>query len=81
LNQDPVANWTEWILRAKAPAGSVWDADPAVGVNPDGTIDVFIRELANLDLWQIYQTDATDPNAWSMIRECTCVTMPCNDTK
>ena len=80
LNQNPPANWSEWIVRARAPAGSAWDADPAVGVAPDGTMEVFIRELANLDLWQIYQTDASDPNAWSKPRECTCVETPCNDT-
>jgi len=79
-DQKPVANWSDWIVRARAPSGTSWDADPAVGVNPDGSLDVFVRELENLDLWQIYQTDATDPDAWSALRECTCVAMPCNDT-
>jgi len=80
LGGNPPANWTQWILRAKAPGGSKWDADPAVAVAPDGSLEVFIRQLANLDLWQMYQTDASDPNAWSVPRECSCIVMPCNDT-
>jgi len=80
LNQMPTANWTDWILRAKAPMGSVWDADPAVAVAEDGSLEVFIRQLADLDLWQLYQTDASNPDAWSSPRECSCIVMPCNDT-
>jgi len=64
--------WTDWIMRAQAPNGS-WDSDPACGVNPDGSIEVFIRYSTNLDMWQMYQTDPTDPNAWSDPRECSCV--------
>jgi len=80
LHQNPAANWTNWIPRAKAPMASSWDADPAVTLAADGSLEVFIRQLADLDLWQIYQTDPKDPNAWSNPRECSCMTMPCNDT-
>jgi len=78
--QTPASNWTAWILRAKAPEGSKWDADPTVAVAADGSLEVFVRQLANLDLWQMYQTDASNPEAWSAPRECSCVDMPCNDT-
>jgi len=80
LNQNPTANWTAWILRAKAPMQSTWDADPAVGLASDGSLEVFIRQTVDLDLWQMYQTDPLNPEAWSAPRECTCLTLPCNDT-
>jgi len=80
LNQNPAGNWTDWILRAKAPANSRWDADPVAGIDPtDGSVEVFIRYHLNLDLWQLYQTDPSNPEAWSVPRECTCF-QPCNDT-
>jgi len=71
---NPAGPWTDWLLRATAPNGT-WDSDPAVGVNTDDSIEIFIRESTNLDLWQIYQTDPTDPTAWAHPRECSCVDM------
>ncbi len=32
--------------------------DPAVGLNTDGTIEVYLRYTTNLDLWQMYQARA-----------------------
>jgi len=67
--------WTDWILRAVAVNGT-WNSDPCVGVNADGSIEVFIRYSTNLDLWQIYQADPADPNNWSVPREAACPTPP-----
>jgi len=77
--QQPPANWTDWIMRSRAPGG-IWDADPACGVDADGVTEVYIRYSTNLDLWQLYNTDVDDPNAWSTPRESACVSLPCNDT-
>jgi len=68
------ADWTKWILRAKAVNGT-WDSDPAVGVNSNGVVEVFIRYSTNLDVWQMYQTDPTNPEAWTEMREASCVDM------
>lgn len=51
----------------------VFDSDPAVGVNADGRLEVFVRFAENLDVWQLYQTDASDPTKWSQPRESACV--------
>ena len=51
----------------------VFDSDPAIGVNKDGRLEVFARFHDNLDMWQMYQTDATDPTKWSIPRESSCV--------
>jgi hypothetical protein len=64
------AQWSAWKQLAVAPQNSFWDTDPVAGLSTDGHIDVFIREHMNLDTWQVYQTDATDPEAWSAPREC-----------
>lgn len=50
-----------------------FDGDPAVGVNKDGRLEVFARIAGNLDVWQMYQTDAADPTKWSKPRETACV--------
>lgn len=44
-------NWTDW-QSLPAPEGGRWDSDPAVGVNADGSLEVFVRWSTNLDLWQ-----------------------------
>jgi len=72
----PSANWTDWIMHPRTNATLTFDADPAVGVNPDGTVEVFIRDKNNLDLWQIFQTDPTNADNWSVWRECSCVNYP-----
>lgn len=50
-----------------------FDSDPAVAVNADGRLEVFVRYHTNLDMWQTYQKDASDPTSWSTIRESSCV--------
>jgi len=67
--------WTDWIVRSTAVNGT-WEGDPCVGVNADGTVEVFIRYSTGLDLWQLYQTDPEDPNSFTDARECTCPTAP-----
>mmetsp|Transcript_658 Transcript_658/g.1531 ORF Transcript_658/g.1531 Transcript_658/m.1531 type:complete len:269 (-) Transcript_658:89-895(-) len=42
---------------------------PAVALNADGRIELFVAfQPGSLDIWQMYQTDATNPLAWSAIR-------------
>eukprot|EP00386_Alphamonas_edax_P005513 GDKI01017824.1.p2 GENE.GDKI01017824.1~~GDKI01017824.1.p2 ORF type:complete len:223 (-),score=74.47 GDKI01017824.1:19-687(-) len=50
-----------------------FDADPAVGVNDDGRVEVFARYTTNLDVWQTYQLDPLDPTRWSNPRESGCI--------
>lgn len=50
-----------------------FDGDPAVGVNPDGRVEVFARYTTNLDVWQTYQLDPLDPSRWSNPRESGCI--------
>ena len=62
----------------------VWWWDPAAVVNTDGHIDVFIRLLADKNLWQLYQKDPTDPQSFTAPRSpwCLCNFPPCqNQTK
>jgi hypothetical protein len=67
--------WSAWTLRPSPPGGN-FDGDPVVGVNKDGTIEIFIRYATYLDMWQYYQTDPTDPEAWSVAREPSCIELP-----
>lgn len=47
----------------------VFGNNPAVALNADGRIELFVGYVADsLDLWQMYQTDAKDPLAWSKVR-------------
>lgn len=48
----------------------------AQAVSPDGHVEVFIRFMDNLDLWQSYQTKVGDPEAWSEFREGHCPNPP-----
>merc|ERR1711998_111256 len=41
-----------------------WD-DPVAVSNLDGRTEVFIRLKSDNNLWQLYQTDAKDPEAWT----------------
>jgi len=46
---------------------------PAVALNADGRIELFVAYSPDsLDLWQMYQTDAKNPLAWSAARACYC---------
>lgn len=45
-----------------------------MGVNKDGRIEVFIRYDTDLDVWQYYQEDASNPTSWVGPRECSCLT-------
>jgi hypothetical protein len=67
--------WSQWTLRPSPPGGD-FDGDPVVGVNKDGSIEVFIRYATYLDLWQFYQTDPADPEAFSVAREPSCIDSP-----
>ena len=51
----------------------VWWWDPAAVVNKDGHIDVFIRLLADKNLWQLYQKDPTDPQSFTAPRSPWCL--------
>jgi len=81
-------NWSEWApLTSVCPSKNEttrqcrFDGDPAVGVNADGRLEVFARFEANLDIWQLYQTDAQDPTKWSTPREASCVDQDQNTAK
>jgi hypothetical protein len=59
--------------RHPSPRRSVFDADPTIGRNSDGRLEIFIRFHNNLDLWQMYMTDPMDPESWTTPREPSCV--------
>jgi len=72
--------WTEWApLTDLCPNATDakrkcnFNADPVVGKNLDGRLEVFVRFADNLDVWQLYQKDANDPMSWTSIRESACV--------
>ena len=76
----PNGSWSQWHkLTSNCPSfnnskrSCVFDSDPAIGVNKDGRLEVFARFHGNLDMWQMYQTDAKDPTKWSTPRESSCV--------
>jgi hypothetical protein len=73
-------NWSDWapltsVCPSKNESGRKFrfDGDPAVGVNADGRLEVFVRFVDNLDVWQMYQLDPEDPTRWSAPRESSCV--------
>lgn len=72
--------WTPWTrLTDLCPSKliptrkCVFDADPVVGRNKDGRLEIFIRFQENLDTWQLYQKDPNDPTSWTVPRESSCV--------
>eukprot|EP00164_Ancoracysta_twista_P007438 GFYU01010559.1.p1 GENE.GFYU01010559.1~~GFYU01010559.1.p1 ORF type:complete len:239 (-),score=71.05 GFYU01010559.1:54-770(-) len=69
--------FSDWHMLT--PGNLTWDCDPAAGINEDGRIEVFFRNTVDLDLWQIRQTDATNPLSWSNMRgpACICNYPPC----
>mmetsp|Transcript_33238 Transcript_33238/g.50225 ORF Transcript_33238/g.50225 Transcript_33238/m.50225 type:complete len:268 (+) Transcript_33238:76-879(+) len=55
-------------------ASMIWGNDPAVALNQDGHIELFVAWKQDAyDLWQMYQTDPKDPLAWSVPRGPTCI--------
>lgn len=55
-------------------ASLVFGNDPAVALNADGRIELFVGFKAeSYDLWQMYQTDAKNPLAWSLPRAPSCL--------
>jgi hypothetical protein len=79
-NKAKVMKWTPWVrLTDLCPSKQnpkrkcVFDADPVVGRNKDGRLEVFVRFQENLDTWQLYQTDPKDPTSWTIPRESSCV--------
>lgn len=82
------ANMSEWHCLTPNPGWTsagrkpliFWE-DPVAEINNDGRAEIFIRLTGDLDLWQIYQTDAKDPLAWTEPRPpaCLCNFPPCVD--
>jgi len=82
------ANMSEWHCLTPVPgytSGGLkplifWE-DPTAAINDDGRAEIFIRLTGDLDLWQLYQTDAKDPLAWTAPRApaCLCNFPPCTD--
>lgn len=69
----PYAPMSEWMCLTPN-ASMVWGNDPTVALNADGRIELFVGYKADsYDLWQMYQTDAKDPLAWSKPRGPTCM--------
>jgi len=55
---------------------------PAIALNADGRIELFVGyQNDSLDIWQMYQTDAKNPLAWSAPRApwCDPSEKPCQD--
>lgn len=81
LQQDGSLQWTtQWNQLTKyCPSANdsqricVFDSDPVVARNTDGRLEIFVRFHGNLDLWQMYMTDAKDPSSWTVPREPSCV--------
>merc|ERR550532_3822661 len=47
----------------------IFGNSPAIALNADGRIELFVGfQPDSLDIWQMYQTDASNPLAWSAIR-------------
>lgn len=76
----PSGYWKRWApLTSVCPNATdvqrpcSFDADPAIGKNIDGRLEIFARFEDNLDLWQMYQISADDPTKWTTPREGSCV--------
>lgn len=69
----PIAPMSEWHCLTPN-ASKIWGNDPAVEVNQDGHIELFVGfKQDSYDLWQMYQTDPKNPLAWSQERGPTCM--------
>lgn len=73
----PEVPMTEWLCLTPATYKNtsgvelplIFANSPAVALNADGRIEFFVAfKPDSLDLWQMYQTDAKNPLAWSKIR-------------
>ena len=73
LNRNASRNVANTTNCHPSPRRSVFDADPTIGRNSDGRLEIFIRFHNNLDLWQMYMTDPMDPESWTTPREPSCV--------
>jgi hypothetical protein len=76
----PNNSWTTWQqLSTYCPSRNdskrlcAFDSDPAVGVNTDGRLEIFVRFKDNLDLWKFDQMNASDPTSFNTPRETSCV--------
>lgn len=69
---NPYVPMSDWLCLTPAPTtkeNPIWGTAPAVAMNADGRIELFVGSVAGtLDLWQMYQTDAKNPLAWSKPR-------------
>lgn len=72
-----VVPMTEWLVLTPATHKNTSGVDlplifgnsPAIALNADGRIELFVGYAPDsLDVWQMYQTDAKNPLAWSKIR-------------
>jgi hypothetical protein len=59
----------------------IWWEDPVAALNLDGRAEIFIRITGDLDLWHMYQTNASDPLAWDRPKGpvCLCNFPPCKN--
>lgn len=73
----PIVPMTEWRCLTPATYKNtsgvelplIFGNSPAIALNGDGRIELFVGFQADsLDLWQMYQTDAKNPLAWSKPR-------------
>lgn len=69
----PSVPMSDWHVLTKN-TSLVFGNDPAVAVNADGHIELFVGyKTDSLDLWQMYQKDPKDPLSWSPIRGPSCM--------
>lgn len=64
----PYIPMSDWHVLTKDPT-LFWGNSPAIALNADGRIELIVGNTnGSLDLFQMYQTDAKDPLAWSKPR-------------
>jgi len=69
----PKAVMSEWHVLTPN-ASLIFGNDPVVALNADGRIELLVGyKKDSLDIWQMYQTDAKDPLAWSKPRGPACM--------
>jgi len=61
----PFVPMTNWLCLTPS-ASLIFGNAPTVAMNADGRIELFVGyKPDSLDIWQMYQTDAKNPLAWS----------------
>lgn len=74
---EPEVPMSEWLCLTPATFKNtsgverplIFGNSPAVALNADGRIELFVGFTGDsMDVWQMYQTDATNPLAWSTPR-------------